>query len=339
MDVEDVVYLNLTDEQKAIVESDDYSLTNTKAMLEGMTPTKTIYSFMVNAYQHKELADSDCETEVIDKCHTNTYVTCEKCHRVVNVKTDVHHDTSKYQEKNTVINGCVTLRETICTDCGDVVDSSYVENHAHQHDVFASLEELDQYHIKVDEFEPHYEHSVFYFPYCSDCGQVGAYYNGTPYVYEVDLDYEQPINHTSGYSKAYRVTLNKDADNGYVLSSNAYSYESEWCTIPHYFDGDECLLCHGHFYSLPDELDKLMISRNTETGLNWMFFYRYSEDSTYESNTKGWMYDSITDHVAHYNVYAHSPYTLNVYYNNDDIFVNKIEVLNDNAQILYTITY
>lgn len=330
-------YKNLTDEQITTIKTDDSSFTKTKALIETLTPSNEInsYSEGYTSHVYKDLAE--CETKDIDGCHSETYQTCELCNLVLYVSEDTHHDYEHTSTVETVINGCVTKVDTICERCNEVINTNYEEDHKHKHEVFCTESELDNYGINHSEFTHHYEHSLFYFYYCDDCGQVGNSYTYAQ-LYEVDDDYQHDMNHQNYATHGYTYTLDKDKETGhYILKNPRYEYESEYLGIPHHVVDGVCSLCGSIvFDNFPDNLEQLIIHKDEEKGLEWEFLYRYSEDGVQHPAYVGRV-GEIEDHVATYNVITQNTYMVKEYLNDDDIFVNKIEVISHEGELLLTV--
>ena len=93
---------------------------------------------------------------------------------------------------------------------------------------------------------------------------------------------------------------------------------------------------HIVFDNFPDNLEQLIIHKDEEKGLEWEFLYRYSEDGIQHPAYAGRV-GEIEDHVATYNVYTQNTYMVKEYLNDDDIFVNKIEVISHGGELLLTV--
>ena len=333
-------YLNLTDEQIAVVENDNNSWEATKAMLATLTPTKEIDSFCEGYMSHTAKDAEECLTVDLDSCHTETYITCAKCGITFSAERDTDHHDFEQTLRETVINSCVTKKETVCSGCGEVLFYDFVENHEHQHDVFCTLNELANYGIDATGYTPYYESSIFYFRYCDDCHMIGKYFNSSVYIYEMDATYVQPVNHTGYNAQAYQVRLDENGDGTYTLNDDCYGY-STTTSIPHQMVEGECALCGAKFYTLANPLDSLRVVENEEEGLQWTIIYKYDETETYDYESYASQIDSA-DHVVTYNARVYNDdytlYLIKEYYDENDAKVIKVEVYNaETEELLVTV--
>ena len=312
-----------------------------KEALSNLTPSYSGQSYSYSHVSHNNKPQSECEKVQINSCRDVIYITCKDCGLVTNVDQDVHHNSEHIREVNTPINQCVTKQERICSDCQEVISSYYQENHEHRHGVFATKLELANFGIDASKFEPHYKNPIFYFTYCDDCHQIGNYYDSNPYIYEVDSDYKQEVNHENYDTKAYELSLKKDEKSGkYVLNNPSYSYESSYAPVPHHFVDDVCTLCGLKVYHLPDPLITIRACNDEETGIRWTYLYYESEDSDTQYSFTPYTSASIVDHVLTYEYIwmRDQYYSFKEYYNEDDTKVIKLEVYNmDFSQLLLTI--